>query len=101
MRRSRLISNRRFQAAPGRLDASLVRDLPVGVTLSAGTYDPALDVWVLLPHQLAGLSVLTSGAQPAGFTLSLAGVSLQAGSGARPRMRARVPVSLARQSPAR
>jgi hypothetical protein len=85
----------------GPFDAWLVRDLPAGMTLSAGTYDPAIDVWVLLPHQLAGLCVLTSGARPEDFTLSLTGVSLQAGSGARPRVLVRVPVSLARQSRAR
>jgi hypothetical protein len=85
----------------GLFDAWLVRDLPAGVTLSAGTYDPALDVWVLLPHQLPGLSMLTSGALPADFTLSLTGVSLHGDRGARPRLVARVPVGIARQSPAR
>ena len=57
----------------GPFDAVIVRDLPAGATLSAGTYDPAIDVWVLLPHQLAGLSLLPSGAQPTDFTLSLIG----------------------------
>jgi hypothetical protein len=83
----------------GPFDAVIVRGLPAGATLSAGTYDPAIDVWVLLPHQLAGLSLLSSGAQSTDFTLSLIGVSLQAGA-TRPRLLARVPVSLARHSPA-
>ena len=38
----------------GPLDAIIVRDLPAGATLSAGTYDPAIDGWVLLPRQLRG-----------------------------------------------
>ena len=75
-------------------DAFIVRDLPAGVSLSAGTYDPAMDVWVLLPHQLTGLSVLTSGGWTEDFSLSLMGVSLRAGAGARPRLLARVPVSI-------
>jgi hypothetical protein len=78
----------------GPFDAVIVRDLPAGVTLSGGTYDPATAVWVLLPHQLSGLCVRTSGGQPADFTLSLLGVRLQPG-GARPRVLARVPVSTA------
>ena len=75
-------------------DAFIVRDLPAGVSLSAGTYDRAMDVWVLLPHQLTGLSVLTSGGWTEDFSLSLMGVSLRAGAGARPRLLARVPVSI-------
>ena len=88
----------RVPSGAGPFDAWLVRGLPAGVTLSAGTHDPAIDVWVLLPHQLAGLSLLPSGAQSTDFTLSLMGVSLQAGSDARPRVLAQVPVSLAGQS---
>jgi hypothetical protein len=79
----------------GPFDAVIVRGVPSGVALSAGTYDPTTEVWVLLPHQLSGLYVRTSGNRPAGFTLSLLGVCLRAGNGARPRMLARVPVSIA------
>jgi hypothetical protein len=83
-----------FLSAGGPFDAFLVRDLPAGVSLSAGTYEPAMGVWVLLPHQLSGLSVLTSGGWHDDFSLSLMGVSLGAGPGARPRLLARVPVSI-------
>jgi hypothetical protein len=78
----------------GPFDAVMVRDLPAGVTLSAGTYDPAIAGWVLLPHQLSGLSVLLASGQSAEFTLNLLGVNLRPGGGARPRVLARVPVSL-------
>jgi hypothetical protein len=78
----------------GPFDAVIVRDLPVGVTLSAGTYDPAIAGWVLLPRQLSELSVITPGGQSADFTLSLLGVSLRPGGGARPRVLARVPVTI-------
>jgi hypothetical protein len=70
----------------GPYDAFILRNVPAGVNLSAGTYDPAMGVWVLLPHQLAGLSVLTSGRLTEGFSLSLLGLSLRAGAGARPRL---------------
>jgi hypothetical protein len=53
-----------------------------------------MGVWVLLPHQLSGLSVVTSGGWTEDFSLSLMGVSLGAGPGARPRLLARVPVSV-------
>jgi hypothetical protein len=75
-------------------DAFILRNVPAGVSLSAGTYDPALGVWVLLPHQLTGLSVLTSGGLTEDFSLNLLGLSLRAGAGARPRLLAQVPVSI-------
>jgi hypothetical protein len=82
-----------FPSEGGAFDAFIVRDLPTGVSLSAGTYDPALGVWVLLPHQLTGLSILTPGGWSADFSLSLTGVSLHAAAGA-PRLLARVPVRM-------
>jgi hypothetical protein len=78
----------------GPFDAVIVRDLPAGVTLSAGTYDPAIAGWVLLPRQLSELSVITPGGHSADFTLSLLGVCLRPGGGARPRVLARVPVTI-------
>jgi hypothetical protein len=77
----------------GPFDAVVVRDLPAGVTLSAGTYDAAIAGWVLLPHQLSELSVITASGQSAEFTLCLLGVCLRLGGGARPRVLARVPVT--------
>ena len=59
-----------FLSEGGPFDAFLVRDLPAGVSLSAGTYEPAMGVWVLLPHQLSGLSVLTSGGWTEDFSRS-------------------------------
>jgi hypothetical protein len=79
----------------GAFDAVIVRDVPAGAALSAGTYDPAIAAWVLLPHQLRGLSVLRDAGAGEDFTLSLLGVSLRPGGGARPRVLARVPVSAA------
>jgi hypothetical protein len=78
----------------GPFDAVIVRDLPAGVALSAGTYDPAIAGWVLLPRQLTELSVITPGGHNADFTLSLLGVCLRPGGGARPRVLARVPVTI-------
>jgi hypothetical protein len=78
----------------GSFDAYIVRDVPAGVSLSAGTYDPAMGVWVVLPHQLSGLSVLASGGATEDFSLSVLGLSLRAGAGARPRLLAQVPVSI-------
>jgi hypothetical protein len=78
----------------GSFDAYIVRDVPAGVSLSAGTYDPAMAVWVVLPHQLSGLSVLTSGGWTEDFSLSVLGLSLRAGAGARPRLLAQVPVRI-------
>ena len=82
-----------FPSEGGAFDAFIVRDLPTGVSLSAGTYDPALGVWVLLPHQLTGLSILTPGGWSEDFSLSLTGVCLHAAAGP-PRLLARVPVRM-------
>jgi hypothetical protein len=78
----------------GPFDAVIVRDVPAGVTLSAGTYDPAIAGWVLLPHQLSDVSVLLASGHGAELTLSLLGVCLRSGAGARPRVLARVPVTI-------
>ncbi len=80
----------------GSFDAFVVRDLPAGLSLSAGTFDPAMGVWVVLPHQLSGLSVLTPDGRLDNFSLGVLGVSLRADAGARPRLLARVPVKIAR-----
>ena len=85
-----------FLGEGGSFDAYIVRDVPAGVTLSAGTYDPAMAVWVVLPHQLSGLSVVTSGGSTEEFSLSVLGLSLRPGAGARPRLLAQVPVSIGR-----
>jgi hypothetical protein len=71
-----------------------VRDLPAGVTLSAGSYDPAIAGWVLLPRQLSELSVIAASGQSAEFVVTLLGVCLRPASGARPRVLARVPVAI-------
>jgi hypothetical protein len=79
-------------AGPG-LNAVLIRDLPQGASLSAGTYDPAIDGWVLLPRQLDGLT-LTPGADRAGGTLTLMGISLGAGGSApQTKILARLPIA--------
>jgi hypothetical protein len=78
----------------GPFDAVIVRDLPAGVTLSAGTYDPAIAGWVLLPHELSQLSVIAASGQGTEFIVTLLGVCLRPGVGARPRVLARVPVGM-------
>jgi hypothetical protein len=78
----------------GPFDAVIVRDLPAGVTLSAGTYDPAIAGWVLLPHQLSELSVIAARDQSAEFMVTLWGICLRPGDGGRPRVLARVPVTI-------
>jgi hypothetical protein len=78
----------------GPFDAIIVLDVPPDATLSAGTYDPELDAWVVLPRQLAEVSVLPAGGHDQDFTLSLLGVCLQPGSREGPRLLAQVPVSV-------
>ena len=80
-------------SSDGPFDAVVVRDLPAGVTLSAGTYDPAIAGWVLLPHQLRELSVMIARGQSADFTLCLLGLCLGPRGGARPRVLAQVHVT--------
>ena len=74
----------------GRFDAVIVRDLPANATLSAGTYDPAIDGWVLLPRQLPGLTFTPPVAQAEDFTLTILGISLAGKE--RPRLLAEIPV---------
>jgi hypothetical protein len=74
---------------PG-LNALVIRDLPEGARLSAGTYDPAIDGWVLLPRQLAALTLTTAG--QAGFTLTVLGISLGAGGGGQAKVLTRLPI---------
>ncbi len=74
------------------LNALMIRGVPPGARLSAGTYDPATDGWVLRPDQLAGLTV----AAPVGqgdFTLTVLGISLAAGGRAEARILTRLPVA--------
>lgn len=78
----------------GPFDAIIVLGVPVGGSLTPATYDPEIDAWVLLPRQLAELSVLPASGQNQDFTLSLFGVCLQPGSGEGPRLLAEVPVTV-------
>jgi hypothetical protein len=78
----------------GPFDAIIVLDVPADATLSAGTYDPALDAWVVLPRQLAELSVLPASGHEQDFTLSVLGVCLQSGSREGPHLLAQVPVTV-------
>jgi hypothetical protein len=78
----------------GPFDAVIVRDLPAGVTLSAGTYDPAIAGWVLLPHELSELNVIAASDQSAEFIVTLLGVCLRPSGGGRPRVLARLPVTI-------
>jgi hypothetical protein len=69
-----------------------LRDLPEGAKLSAGTYEPAIEGWVLLPRQLPGLT-LTTPAGHAAFTLTVMGVSLGAGGGGAAKVLTRMPIA--------
>jgi hypothetical protein len=79
-----------LQAGGPGLNALVIRDLPEGARLSAGTYDPAIGGWVLLPRQLAGLT-LTPPAGQAGFTLTVLGISL--GGGGQAKVLTRLPIA--------
>ena len=72
--------------------ALMIRGVPPGARLSAGTYDPTTDGWVLRPDQLEGLTV----AAPAGqghFTLTVLGISLATGGRAEARVLTRLSVT--------
>ena len=79
---------------PDSLDAIVVRDLPSGARLSAGTYDPGIDGWVLRPGELAGLALIPAGREPATPTLTVMGISLRAGQASSSNSVARVEVAL-------
>jgi hypothetical protein len=72
--------------------ALMIRGVPAGARLSAGTYDPATAGWVLRPDQLGGLTVATPIGQQ-GFTLTVLGISLAAGGRAEARVLTRLPVA--------
>ena len=78
-------------AAAAGMQALMIRDLPPSARLSAGIYDPASDAWVVLPSQLADLSVIPSGAD-ASFMLTVLGLARMAGGRAEARLVARLPI---------
>jgi len=80
------------RAAAHGLQALMIRDLPPGARLSAGTYDPSIDAWVVLPRQLDGLCVIPALAA-AGFTLTVMGLSRAADGRAETRLVTRLPVT--------
>jgi hypothetical protein len=80
--------------AGGPFDAVLVLDVPAGAALSAGTYDPEIDAWVLLPRQLAEASIIPGTTHAREVTLSLLGVCLRPGAAAGPRVLAKVPLTI-------
>jgi hypothetical protein len=69
-------------------DVLMIRGVPAGARLSAGTYDPATDGWVLRPDQLTGLTVTVPVGQP-GVALTVLGVALAADGRAAARVLAR------------
>jgi hypothetical protein len=76
-------------------DALVVRDLPAGVGLSAGAYDPAIAGWVLRPRDLQALAILPPPELRADFTLTLLGIALRPGVANAARVLARLPIRLA------
>ena len=74
------------------LNALVLRNLPEGASLSAGTYEPAIDGWVLLPRQLPGL-MLTMPAGQSAFTLTVMGVALGGGGSGEAKILTRLPIA--------
>jgi hypothetical protein len=81
-----------LQAGGPGLNALVIRDLPEGARLSAGTYDPAIGGWVLLPRQLERLT-LTPPSGEVGFTLTVLGISLGAGGSGQAKVLTRLPIA--------
>ncbi len=73
--------------------ALVIRDLPQGASLSAGTYDQAIGGWVLLPRQLDGLALTAPAGAPT-FTLTVLGISLDAAGSAKAQVLTRLPVAV-------
>ena len=80
------------QAAVGGLQALMIRDLPPGARLSAGTYDPSIDAWVVLPRQVDGLGVIPAAAG-GGFELTVLGLVRGADGRAETRLLTRLPIT--------
>ncbi len=73
------------------LSAVMIRGLPAGARLSAGTYDPATGGWVLRPDQLERLTVAVPIGQR-GFALTVLGIALATGGRADARLLTRLAV---------
>jgi hypothetical protein len=73
-------------------DVLMIRGVPAGARLSAGTYDPATNGWVLRPDQLAGLELAAPFGER-GVVLTVLGIALGAGGRAEARLLARLPVA--------
>ena len=79
-------------AAARGLQALMIRDLPPGARLSAGTYDSSINAWVVLPRQLDGLTVTPPHAQ-ARFTLTVMGIALGGDGRAEARLVTQLPIT--------
>jgi hypothetical protein len=79
--------------ADEQFDALVVRDLPPGARLSAGSYDPSIDGWVLMAQDLPMLAIAPPAGMSTDFTLTLMGVALRPGDANAARVLARLPVS--------
>jgi hypothetical protein len=73
-------------------DVLMIRGVPAGARLSAGTYDPATNGWVLRPDQLAGLELAAPSGER-GVVLAVMAITLGAGGRAEARLLARLPVA--------
>jgi hypothetical protein len=80
-------------AAGHGLQALMIRGLPHGARLSAGTFDPSIDAWVVLPRQLDGLCVIPAAAEAGGFSVTVMGLTRAAGGRAETRLVARLPIA--------
>lgn len=79
--------------ADEQFDALVVRDLPPGARLSAGSYDPSIDGWVLMAQDLPMLAMAPPAGMSTDFTLTLMGVALRPGDANAARVLARLPVT--------
>ncbi len=79
--------------ADEQFDALVVRDLPPGARLSAGSYDPSIDGWVLMARDLPMLAIAPPAGMSTDFTLTLMGVALRPGDANAARVLARLPVT--------
>ena len=80
-----------LQAAGPALDALMIRGVPPGARLSAGTYDAATGGWVLRPDQLEGLAITAPAGEVDG-TLTVLGISLATGGRAEARVLTRLSI---------
>ena len=77
------------------LDAVIVRGVPRDARLSAGTYDPTIDGWALLPAQLPGLTMTLLDDQTSDIELTIVGINLASATPSQSQLLAVLPIEMA------